>query len=126
MLSQTKMVKKARKAVESLYVGTCTITEHQKVKKENKSIGFEDVVVLENQPCRISFQSTNTTSANENGASAVIQTVKLFIAPEVKIKPGSKITITQNNVTTEYKNSGEPAFYNTHQVIILELFKGWS
>lgn len=126
MLSQIKVVKKARKAVESLYVGTCTITEHQKVKRENKSTGFEDVVVLENQPCRISFQSTNTTSANENGASAVIQTVKLFIAPEVKIKPGSKITVTQNDVTTEYKNSGEPAFYNTHQVIILELFKGWS
>ena len=120
------MVKKARKAVESLYVGTCTITEHQKVKKENKSTGFEDVVVLENQPCRISFQSINSSVTTESGASEISQIVKLFIAPEIKIKPGSKITVTQNGVTTDYKNSGEPALYSTHQVIILELFKGWS
>jgi hypothetical protein len=40
MLSKTKMVK-AKKAVESLYTGVCTIIEHQKVKKENKSTAFE-------------------------------------------------------------------------------------
>ena len=26
----------------------------------------------------------------------------------------------------EYKNSGEPAVYNTHQEIMLELWKGWA
>jgi hypothetical protein len=49
-----------------------------------------------------------------------------LIAPEIHVKPGSKLTITQNGVTTEYKNSGEPALFDTHQEIILELFKGWS
>lgn len=126
MFQKTKVVNKARNAIESLYDGYCTITEHRKVKKENKSTGFSDVVVLENQPCKLSFQSVNSTTATETGASAVTQTVKLFIAPEVKVKPGSKITVTQCGVTTEYQNSGEPAVYNTHQVIVLELFKGWS
>lgn len=125
MLSQIKMVK-ARKALESLYDGACTIIEHKKVQKENKSTGFEDVVVLENQPCRLSFQSINTTVPTENGASKVTQIVKMFISPEIEVKPGSKLIVTQNNVTTEYKNSGEPAIYSTHQEIILELFKGWS
>ena len=125
MLSKTKVVK-ARKAIESLYNGTCTITEHTKVKKENKSTGFVESVVLENQPCRISFSTINSTSSTETGASALVQVVKLFIAPEVKVKPGSKISVTQNNVVTEYQNSGEPAFYSTHQEIILELFKGWA
>jgi polygalacturonase len=117
---------KARKAIESLYDGTCTITEHQKIKKENKSTAFVESVVVENQPCRISFKTVNNTTSTETGASALVQVVKLFVAPEIKVKPGSKISVTQNNVTTEYKNSGEPAYYSTHQEIILELFKGWS
>ena len=125
MFSKTKVVK-ARKALESLYDGTCTITEHNKVKKENKSTGFVESVVVENQPCRISFKTINNTTSTETGASALVSVVKLFIAPEIKMKPGSKITVTQNNVTTEYQNSGVPACYNTHQEIILELFKGWS
>ena len=125
MLSKTKMVK-ARKAIESLYDGKCTITEHQKIKKENKSTGFQDVVVLECEPCRLSFKTINNTHRTDTAASAVVQITKVFLAPEIRVKPGSKLAITQNGVTTEYKSSGEPAFYSTHQEIVLELFKGWA
>lgn len=125
MLSQTVLVK-ARQAKESLYDAICTITEWQKVQKENKSTGFQEVIVLTDQPCRLSFKTINSTQQTETGASAVTQVTKLFLAPEIKVKPGSKLTVTQNGVTTEYKNSGEPAVYSTHQEIILELFKGWS
>lgn len=125
MLSKIKMVK-AREAIESLYDGKCTITEHKKVKKENKSTGFQDVVVLEDVPCRLSFKTISSTNQTDTVASAVVQITKVFLAPEIQVKPGSKLTITQNGVTTEYKNSGEPAFYSTHQEIILELFKGWA
>jgi hypothetical protein len=126
MFQKDKVVNKARKAVESLYDGFCTITEYQKIKKENKSTGFSEVVVLENQPCRLSFQTVNSTVATETGASALTQSVKLFLAPEIQVKPGSKLTVTQCGVTTEYQSSGQPAIYSTHQAIILELFKGWS
>ena len=125
MLSKTKMVK-ARKAIESLYDGLCTITEHQKIQKENKSTGFQDVVIQENIPCRLSFKTINNTNQTETAASTVGQITKVFLAPEIKVKPGSKLTITQNDVVTEYKSSGEPAFYSTHQEIVLELFKGWA
>ena len=124
MLSKTKMVN-ARKAIESLYDGKCTITERQKKQKENKSTGFQDVVVHEDVPCRMSFKTINSTNQTDT-ASAVVQIIKVFLAPEIKVKPGSKLTITQNDVTTEYKSSGEPALYSTHQEIILELFKGWA
>ena len=124
MLSKNQVVK-ARKAIESLYVGKCTITEHQKVKKENKSTGFQDVIVLEDEPCKLSFSSINTTNEGSVGAS-LAQVVKVFLAPEVQVKPGSKLTITQHGVTNEYKSSGQPAFYSTHQEIVLELFKGWA
>lgn len=126
MLQKIKVVKKARKALESLYGGTCNIIEHQKIKKANKSTGFQDVTVLENEPCRLSFKTITSTNPTDVGASALKQTTTLFINPDVKIAPGSKIVVTQNNVTNEYKQSGEPALYDTHQEIILELFKGWS
>ena len=123
---QTNQMVKARKAIESLYDGTCTITEHQKVKNEDKSTGFKDVVVLKDQLCRLSFKTISQTNPNENGAAAMVQVTKLFIAPEIQVKAGSKVTVTQKGVTTEYKNSGVPAVYTTHQEIILELFDRWA
>lgn len=125
MLSKNQVVK-ARKAIESMYDGTCTITEYQKVKLPNKSTGFKEVVVLEDIPCRLSFKTITNTNQVETGVSAVVQVTKVFIAPEIQVKPGSKLTITQNDVTTEYKSSGQPAIYTTHQEIELELFERWA
>lgn len=125
MLSKNQVVK-ARKAIESMYDGTCTIIERQKVKLPNKSTGFMDIVVLEDIPCRLSFKTITNTTQAETGVSAVVQVTKVFIAPEIKVKPGSKLTITQNDVTTEYKSSGQPAIYTTHQEIELELFERWA
>lgn len=126
MLQKTKVVKRARKALEALYDGTCTITEHQKVKKPNGSTGFHDVPVLTDQPCRISYKTVDTNNQSESGGSAVVQVTELFISPEVDIKPGSKITVTQHGQTVDYQMSGKPAMYDTHQEVILDLFKEWS
>lgn len=119
------MVDARRKAIESLYVDTCDIVEYQKVQKANKSVGFEEVVVCEQQPCRLSIDST-TQTASSNNAATVAQTVKLFIAPEINVKPGSKIIVTHCGRTTAYKNSGFSALRSQHQEINLELFDGWA
>jgi len=115
----------ARKALERLYDGAMTVTEYQKVGKGNKTTGFEEVVVLENQPCRLSFSSFPATSEMDSAAK-VSQLVKVFLAPEIEIKAGSKLTITQNGMTTAYKSSGAPAVYASHQEVQLELFDTWS
>lgn len=115
-----------RKAIESLYTGVCSILEYKEVKDEiTKITSYEEVIILENQPCRISFKTIPVNNETETGAT-LHQTVKIFTSPDVVIKPGSKIIVTQNGVTTNYKNSGEPAAYSSHQEIMLELFKGWS
>lgn len=115
--------KAARKAQEQLYDGICTVTEYRKVKDEKTKLsGMSDVVVLEGQPCRISFSKVSAVVQSESAANAV-QTIKLFISPDVIIQPGSKITATQNGVTTVYKSSGVPAVYATHQEIMLELYQ---
>ena len=118
-------VVKARKAFESLYDGTCSIIEYQEYTKPNKSTGHHEVKVLGGQPCRLSFSNISTTNQTDS-ANGVGQTIKVFLPPEIKVAPGSKLTITQNGVTTEYKNSGESAFYETHQEIILDLFERWA
>lgn len=119
-------MKKARKAIESLYDGICTVTEYHKGKKANGSTNFEETVVLENLPCRLSFKTVDKTSQTDNGASRVVQVVTLLVSPDVNIAPGSKLTVTQNNVTAEYQHSGSSAMYDTHQEIILDLFEKWS
>ena len=116
----------ARKNIESTYEGVLTITEHQKVKDESTKItGYQDVIVLDDQPCRLSFEKIQTAIQSES-AAAVAQTTKLFVSPDIEIKPGSKITVTQAGVTTDYQCSGIPAVYQTHQEFILDLFEDWT
>ena len=123
MLPKTAVVK-VRKAIEKGYIGTFTVTEHQKITRPNHITGFSDVDVLVNQPCRLSFSSS--PSATDGNFAEIKQTVKLFFAPEIDVKEGSKITVTQNGITTVYKRSGTPAVYQTHKEILLELFEGWA
>ena len=116
----------ARKAMELLYEHTCTVIEYGKVKNPTTKItGMKEIAVLENQSCKLSF-STIKASEQTESANQVTQVIKLFIAPEVEIKEGSKLVITHNGKVSEYKNSGVPSIFPTHQEIVLELFKGWS
>lgn len=116
----------ARKAIESTYAGTCTIIEHQeKTDAETKITGFEDVIVIENQPCKLSFEKIDAVVQTETAAS-ISQAVKLFLSPEIKVNGGSKIIVEQDGMKNEYSASGEPAVYKSHQEIILELFKDWA
>ena len=114
-------LERAREAVESRYKGLCDILEKRKVKDEiTKATVLRDTVVLSNQPCRLSYSSSGTANQTDT-VSNIEQTIKLFIAPEIKIAPGSKLRITQNGITTDYISSGVPAVYGTHQEVSLEL-----
>lgn len=120
------MVTATKKAIESLYKGQCTVYEYQSVKDPiTKVTEKQEVPVLTDQPCRLSYKTITSTSS-VTVSMTVPQEVKLFIAPEIIIKPGSKITVTQNGVTTAYQGSGKPAVYSNHQEIVLKLFKGWA
>lgn len=111
MLSKNQMVK-VRSAIETLYDGKATIVEKQEYERPNGSIGFYDAVVLSDEPCRLSFESISQATSDKVTATTS-QVVKLFIAPEHVIKAGSKITVTQNGRTNDYKLSGKAAVYDT-------------
>lgn len=117
---------KARKAIEALYEGTCTVYAGQKKKdRRTGETRFFETAILSDAPCRLSFASFPATNIISN-TPVLGQATKLFISPDESIPPGSKIVVTQNGVTTTYSNSGEPAMHVTHQEINLELFKGWA
>jgi len=118
--------KAAKRAQESTYEGVCTIIEYHSVKDEKTKLSEEkEVTIIENQPCKLSFEKLNI-AANTETATVVSQGIKLFLAPEIQVNSGSKIIVTQNGITEEYGCSRKPAIYPTHQEVTLELFRGWA
>lgn len=114
-----------RKAIEKTYKGICNIYEYQTVTDEKTKLSRqESVLVHENKPCKLSYEKISVVDGNGVMQKDVV--TKLFIAPEIEIKAGSKLEITQDNVTKEFAKSGEPARYASHQEIMLELFERWA
>lgn len=122
----TTAQKAARKAIQSTYSGVCTILERQDVRDEKTKITRKnrEIFIVENQPCKLSFERLNAIVQTDTAAKQT-QGTKLFISPEIPVKPGSKIIVKQNGVTTEYSASGVAAVYPSHAELMLELFKGW-
>lgn len=109
-----------RRAIERLYTDVCSITNQvERFDETNGQNYFDTVCIADSLPCRVSYGSV--ASAEQNEAATLKQTVKLFVAPEVNIEAGSRIAITRNGKTVQYKASGQPAMYSSHQEISLEL-----
>lgn len=89
-------------------------------RSKNQNYNRKDVVVLEDEPCRLSYSSVSAVDQTESAAKTA-QVTKLFLSPDVQIKPGAKITVTQAGVTQNYKCGGVAAVYSTHQEIVLQL-----
>lgn len=109
--------------LRALWVGRCSIYEYQEVTSpETWQTSHELVPVVTDEPCRLSHSRTSTIDVN-NGAPVVTQTIVLFIRPDLTIKEGSVIEITQHGVTNKYKRSSKPFIYTNHQEVDLELYE---
>lgn len=115
-----------RKVVEETYDDVCRIYEKQSVKDPvTKVTRQEETVVQEKQSCHLSF--SGAVSASGTGTATVVpQTIKLFLAPELEVKPGSKIEVIHQGHTECYGWSGKAAVYSSHQEIILELWREYA
>ena len=114
-------------AIKSLWQGKCTVTvRNNDATDENTGrVAVSEVDTYKDEPCRISFDTVNTTTT-DNSAANITQSITLFIDRAVVIPEGSKITVTQNGVTSVYEQSGKSAVYSTHQEIPLDVFRGWA
>lgn len=114
-----------RAAVEALYEDTCSITEYKEtIDEATKLSQWKEETVLFDEPCKLSFESS-PSSQSDGTVTAISQSIKLFLAPEVTVHPGSKISVTHQGNTVDYANSGVSAVYPTHQELLLTLFDGW-
>lgn len=122
------MVSAQRKALERLWKDRCTIYTQEKVKDPTtKLTDFEEKPLLQDQPCKLSFETLTSTNGDE--VATAQQVVKLFLSPDVKVPAGCKIIVTRPNDverTFTYSRSGEPGVFSNHQEIMLEPFRGWA
>ena len=115
-----------RQAVEMLYEGTCTVYEKSNVTDpDTKITSQKEIAVHEDVACRLCFVKVPPVHKQAEGAKQE-QQVKLFLAPEIKVKPGSKVVVEQNGITGTYKMSSLAAVYTGHQEIALEAWEGWT
>lgn len=112
-------LKQARESIQSMWTGICNIFGFKNFKNKYGTVVSEVKELYKNIPCRLSFKNISQTEQTES-VSKTSQVVKLFIAPEVYIPPGSIVEVIQNGVTRKYKHSGISAVYTNHQEIILD------
>lgn len=115
-----------RKALEETYTGKGCIYERKNITDPVKKITKQaEVMMRDDIPCKLSHESISAISVSD-GAYQKAQGIKLFLAPEIEVKPGSKIVVVQDGITGTYGQSGIPAHYATHQEIMLNEWGGWA
>ena len=80
-------------------------------------------------PCRMSFRlSFETVSGVRDVGDAAVsagQAVKLFLAPEIVVPPGSKLVLRRGVHEMVFARSGVPAVFEGHQEVRMERFERW-
>ena len=106
-----------------LWKGKATIYEYQAVTDpDTYQTNHKLVAVVTDEPCRLSHSREGTVDVN-SGAPYIAQTIVLFIRPDLVIKEGSVIEVTQNGVTNKYRRASKPAIYAKHQEVTLNLYE---
>ena len=107
-----------RRAVERLYDGRATVEEARKEKNPKNITALVWSAVARDVPCRVSYK-TVAPAGHSDTVDSIAQAITLFTAPDIDIKPGSRVTVTQRGRTMRFSCSGIPAVYDSHQEIPL-------
>lgn len=115
-----------RKALALLNNCTYSVLEYQEIKDPKTGIvKHQEVPTQGGLPGKISFSTVKQAQESEVNATAQ-QIVKLFYEPHIEIKAGSKIVVVHKGQIYNYKNSGEPSRFESHNEIVLEKFVSYS
>lgn len=117
--------KLVRKAIESRYDNVCSVFVYQDVfDKDTKQTKRERVMLLENIPCRLSYQTqafASLVSTQTEGVPESYQSVKMFIAPELDIPENSEIEVQRYGRLLKFKRSSVPVIHSNHQEVMVEV-----
>lgn len=122
------MVDTNNNPLEVLWVGKATIYEYKPITDpETYQTKYKLVPIATDEKCRVSYGQTTYSRADTSnvreGVPYINQTITLFIRPDLIVKEGSVIEVTQHGVTTKYKRASKPAIHSKHQEILLELYE---
>lgn len=122
------MVNAQRKALERLWRDRCNIyVQVETTDPATHLTDFEEMPLLLDQPCKLSFETLTSTNGDE--LPVVAQSVKLFLSPDFVVPAGCKIVVTRPNSferTFTFAKSGEAGVFTNHQEINLTLWKGYA
>ncbi|MBB6218663.1 hypothetical protein HNQ80_004837 [Anaerosolibacter carboniphilus] len=109
----------ARIAVEIFYEGLCTIKGFEPVKNpETFETEQKEIEYYKDIPCNLNIHAK---PANQTETTANINyDAMLFMDPDVMVKAGCKIYVSQKGMEYMFQNVGEPVVFSTHQEIMLE------
>ncbi len=120
-----------RKAVESLYDCVCRVITKRKSKAADGSVRFKNVILYEDLPCRISYESVgsakkssrlerpNSTRKNDTLAAEISAYVRLFVSPSADIPPGSAVVVSKAGKEFHFVAAGIAAVYPGHKEIVM-------
>lgn len=110
-----------KQALKMLWRDKCKITAKNKkvVDPEDYTTNYTDVVIVEDEPCKLSFETLQVASS-DNVKAKVEQKAKLFIDNEIEIPPGSVVEITRGSRVFVFSSTGLPGLFSNHQEIVLE------
>ena len=113
-------------AIRLLWKDACSVIEYQEHQEENKSTSHEEVTVLEDELCKLSFERLQPVNQTDS-AAVLVQTAKLFIDEGIVIKAGSKIIVKQHTGNVfEFAQSGKAGIFTHHQEIPLIPFEDYA
>lgn len=112
--------KRHRRLIERVYDGLATVKRNEpKTTEWGETLAndFNLVTVYKDVPCNMSQGSLSKDNQTET-ANEISYSSRLFINPEIVIKQGDIIEVTQYNRVTTHK-AGEPFVYPSHQELDL-------
>ena len=112
-----------REDLKTLYDGLCTIWAVRDVEGDDYLTHKETVIIVEDEPCRLSHGGTAPGVAQDNGATVVGMDITLILDNTVVVPEGCRITVTQDGRIDTYRRSGTPRVYCNHQSVPVELIK---
>lgn len=114
-----------RKAIESRYESTCSVYVYGDVFDEaTKQTKRERKLLIEDQPCRLSYQTqafASLVSTQSEGVPSTYQSTKIFMAPELDIPENSEIEVNWQGRLLKFKRSSVPVIHTNHQEIMVEV-----
>ena len=114
-----------RKALERQYTATCSVYVYEdQFDESTKQTKRKRVLLIKDQPCRLSYQTqafASLVSSQNEGVPETYQSVKLFMAPELDIPENSEIEITWFGRLLKFKRSSVPVIHTNHQEVMVEV-----